>query len=305
MEPRGPARSSRESICPQSFLAVRNHLSTSSQAARWVPAVAPVHPRAVWPQWRPDRQAADSAPGEQTIQWQPAQEKWMHRPWARRECSSARRSDAPPCRRTLRRQTSRGRYARSSLAIYAVGDATQHVFHFAHTGIGVELIQRPAAAESAIGRLEPRRRLVAVAEGFRCIRVDLGQAYGAIGLGGREAGMLREAARQGALGDANLLGDFGLADVEPLGQKEELLYRQTFADQLRKSAAFVYRPAENEFTAEHIGYGVGCHNQSPAQLYAIWLNRIRHNDQLGPFLAGGCFLGRHFCCVYITLCRAR
>ena len=53
--------------------------------------------------------------------------------------------------------------------------------------------------------------------------------------------MLREPAGEGAPGDADFFGDFGLAEVEPLGEQNERLDGEALANQLGQGAAFIDR----------------------------------------------------------------
>jgi hypothetical protein len=137
-----------------------------------------------------------------------------------------------------------------ALAIDAVGDAAEDVFDLAYAGVGVKLVERAATAESAIGSLEPSSGFVSAAEGLSGIGVDLGEADSAIGLSRGEARLLGSATGEGARGNADLFGDLSLAQVEPLGQKEERLDRETFADKVGECAVAVHGPAEDEFSAE-------------------------------------------------------
>ena len=78
--------------------------------------------REVVPLSRPGRRVADLAPGERTIRWPPAPAKRTHRPSEHQAYSIGRRSAALPGRRTPRRQSAPGRFARFASAINAVGD---------------------------------------------------------------------------------------------------------------------------------------------------------------------------------------
>src|SRR5271168_3727557 len=82
--------------------------------------------------------------------------------------------------------------------------------------------------------------------------------------------MLAQASSQGALWNANLLGDFRLAKVQPFSQQEKRLHRQPLADQFRQGSSLIHRSAENDLSTQHIRYGLGRHSLPPVVVYAIW-----------------------------------
>ena len=102
-----------------------------------------------------------------------------------------------------------------------------------------------APAQRAIRRLEPRRRLLSVAQRFSRSGVDLRQPHRPVGLGRRQPRVLLQPPGQRALGNADLFRDFRLAHIQPLGQQKQRLDRQPLAHQLGQGAAFVDRPAQN------------------------------------------------------------
>src|ERR1700721_2143268 len=96
-------------------------------------------------------------------------------------------------------------YVRGTSAINAISDAAENVFDLAYAGIGIELVERAATAQRAIGSLEPRGGFVSAAQRLSSIGVDLGKANGAIGLSRSKPRLLGGAAGERAQGNADFL----------------------------------------------------------------------------------------------------
>src|SRR5215469_3833471 len=129
------------------------------------------------------RLAGDLAPSLQTSQLPRVLKKWRRRRRAFRGGSSDRLRDWRP-RRWWRLQTrgADGICARSALAVDAIGNSAEDVLDFASADIGIELIERPLAAQGAIRRSEPFHGLFLIADHFNGASINTGQANRAVRL---------------------------------------------------------------------------------------------------------------------------